>query len=167
MNEASEAAEQDAVLLQLAAGGFRDMTRIAAGDPAIWPDVLFENHSAITRTLASLESRLAQLREALATNGRSVVEANLRTAADARRRLPGRALSSENLTYIRVVITDQPGSLATVTRAASELLINIYDIEISHGIEGVGGTLLLAVDAQQASTLSDALLALDFKVASE
>ena len=33
MNEASQVAEQDAVLLQLAAGGFRDMTRIAAGDP--------------------------------------------------------------------------------------------------------------------------------------
>jgi prephenate dehydrogenase len=167
MNEAAQAAEQDAVLLQLAAGGFRDMTRIAAGDPTMWPDVLFENHSAITQTLEALEGRLAQLREALASGGRSVVEQSLRTASESRRLLPGRALSSENLTYIRVVISDQPGSLATVTRAASELLINIYDIEISHGIEGVGGTLLLAVDALQAGTLSDALRELDFKVASE
>lgn len=76
-------------------------------------------------------------------------------------------MSSENLSYIRVVISDQPGSLATVTKAASELLINIYDIEISHGIEGVGGTLLLAVDAQQADTLRDALEELEFKVARE
>ena len=48
MNEASRVAEQDAVLLQLAAGGFRDMTRVAAGDPTIWPDVLFENRVAIS-----------------------------------------------------------------------------------------------------------------------
>ncbi len=45
MNEASRVAEQDAVLLQLAAGGFRDMTRVAAGDPSIWPDMLFENRA--------------------------------------------------------------------------------------------------------------------------
>ena len=167
MNEAAEAAEQDAVLLQLAAGGFRDMTRIAAGDPTIWPDVLFENHVAITRTLEALEARLDELREALAHNQRSAVERSLKTASEARRQLPGRALSSENLSYIRVVISDQPGSLATVTKAASELLINIYDIEIAHGIEGLGGTLLLAVDAQQAETLSDALVGLDFKVARE
>jgi prephenate dehydrogenase len=167
MNEAAEAAEQDAVLLQLAAGGFRDMTRIAAGDPTIWPDVLFENHVAITRTLEALEARLLELREALAHNQRSVVERSLKTASEARRHLPGRGLSSENLSYIRVVISDQPGSLATVTKAASELLINIYDIEIAHGIEGIGGTLLLAVDAQQAETLSDALVGLDFKVARE
>jgi len=167
MNEAAEAAEQDSVLLQLAAGGFRDMTRIAAGDPTMWPDVLFENRVAITQTLEDLETRLVALRVALGSNGRSTVEESLRTASEARRRLPGRALSSENLAHIRVVISDQPGSLATVTKAASELLINIYDIEIAHGIEGVGGTLLLAVDAHEASTLSEALRALDFKVASE
>jgi prephenate dehydrogenase len=167
MNEAAEAAEQDAVLLQLAAGGFRDMTRVAAGDPSIWPDVLFENRVAITRTLESLEERLERIRLALETNGRDMVQKGLHTASEARRLLPGRALNSENLAYIRVVISDQPGSLAAVTRAASELLINIYDIEISHGIEGVGGTLLLAVDAQQASRLQEALSELDFKVAQE
>ena len=143
------------------------MTRIAAGDPTMWPDVLFENRDAISRTLEALESRLEQLRRALESNGRDLVEKSLQTASVARRHLPGRALSSENLAYIRVVISDQPGSLAAVTRAASELLVNIYDIEISHGIEGVGGTLLLAVDAEQASTLKQALLDLDFKVAQE
>jgi len=167
MNEATDAAEQDAVLLQLAAGGFRDMTRIAAGDPAIWPDILFENKSAIIQTITSLQVRLDSLRAALDAGVRATVEESLRTASEARRKLPGRALSSENLAYLRVVISDQPGSLATVTRAASELLINIYDIEIAHGIEGVGGTLLLAVDANDARRLADALDALDFKVAQE
>lgn len=167
MNEAALAAQQDAVLLQLAAGGFRDMTRIAAGDPTIWPDILFENRDAVTATLSSLEDRLAQLRAALIDQDRSVIEESLRTASDARRQLPGRALSSENLAYLRVEISDQPGSLATVTRAASELLINIYDIEIAHGIEGTAGTLLLTVDALQAQTFNDALRELGFKVASE
>ncbi|MHB1251337.1 MAG: prephenate dehydrogenase/arogenate dehydrogenase family protein [Acidimicrobiales bacterium] len=167
MNEAALAAQQDAVLLQLAAGGFRDMTRVAAGDPTIWPDIVFENREAITATLISLEHRLARLRRALIDEDRAVIEESLRTASEARRQLPGRALSSENLAYLRVEISDQPGSLASVTRAASELLINIYDIEISHGIEGIAGTLLLTVDALQAQTLNDALRELGFTTARE
>ncbi|MDE3065378.1 MAG: prephenate dehydrogenase/arogenate dehydrogenase family protein [Acidobacteriota bacterium] len=167
MNEAARTAEEDAVMLQLAAGGFRDMTRVAAGDPAIWPDVLVENREAVSLALASLESRLRDLRGALDTGDRVALEASLRSAAQSRRHLPGRALSAENLAYLRVGVSDQPGQLSAVTTAASEMAVNIYDIEIAHGIEGVGGTLLLAVDAHQADPFSDALGALGFAVGRE
>ena len=167
MNEASQVAEQDAVLLQLAAGGFRDMTRIAAGDPGIWPDILFENRDAVVQSLENLEGRLRTLREALLDDGRDVILESLLSAASARRQLPGRALSTEDLSYLRVKVSDEPGVLARVTRSASDLLVNIYDIEIAHGIEGTGGTLLLAVDAQQSQMFSDALSALGFQVAHE
>ena len=40
---ASERAEEHAALLRLAAGGFRDMTRIASGHPAIWLDICADN----------------------------------------------------------------------------------------------------------------------------
>ena len=167
MNEASAVANEDAVLLQLAAGGFRDMTRIAAGDPTIWPDVLFENRIAVTQSLESLERRLRTLREALADDGRDVIVDSLRSAASARRQLPGRALRSDDLAYLRVKVSDQPGELASVTTTATDLSVNIYDIEIAHGIEGAGGTLLLAVDATQFDLLRDALSALGFQVARE
>jgi len=167
MNEASRVAEQDAVLLQLAAGGFRDMTRVAAGDPTIWPDVLFENRSAIVQSLGALEARLASLREALESEGRDVIGEDLRTASVARRQLPGRALSSENLAFLRVRVSDQPGALAAVTVAASETLVNIYDIEIAHSIEGSGGVLLLAVDAQQVDAFLTELTGRGFQAVRE
>jgi prephenate dehydrogenase len=167
MNEATKAAEQDPVLLQLAAGGFRDMTRIAAGDPAIWPDVLFENRDAINQALVALEGRLEALREALGTNGRDIVERSLQEASVARRQLPGRALNSDDLAYLRIVVSDRPGVLAQVTKAASDLGVNIYDIEIAHGIEGVGGTLLLAVDAAQSDLLAGSLGEFGFQVVRE
>lgn len=167
MNEASQVAEQDAVLLQLAAGGFRDMTRVAAGDPSIWPDILFENRDAVAQSLASLEGRLRGLREALLDDGRDIILDSLLSAASARRQLPGRALSSDDLAYLRVKVSDEPGVLARVTMAASELLVNIYDIEIAHGIEGVGGTLLLAIDAQQTELFAGALGELGFQVRRE
>jgi prephenate dehydrogenase len=167
MNEAAQVAEEDAVLLQLAAGGFRDMTRIAAGDPGIWPDILFENRDAVVQSLEALEGRLKTLREALLDDGRDVILESLLSAASARRQLPGRALSTEDLAYLRVKVSDEPGVLARVTRSASDLAVNIYDIEIAHGIEGIGGTLLLAVDAQQSQMFGDALTALGFQVVHE
>lgn len=167
MNEASRVAEQDAVLLQLAAGGFRDMTRVAAGDPSIWPDVLFENRAAVSQSLRNLEERLAALRVALNNADHDVISRDLLSAASARRQLPGRALHSENLAYLRVAVSDQPGVLSAVTTAASEMLVNIYDIEIAHGIEGKGGTLLLAIDERHADQFSQALVARGFQVGHE
>ncbi len=167
MNQAADAAREDAVLLQLAAGGFRDMTRIAAGDPAIWPDILFENHAAISTALKALEERLRNLRTALEASDRDILEASLTSAALARRQLPGRALSSEDMAYLRVQIADRPGSLAQVTVTASEMSVNIFDIEIAHSVEGNKGTLLLAVDALQAPRFMAALAQQDFEVVRE
>jgi prephenate dehydrogenase len=167
MNEASEAAREDAVLLQLAAGGFRDMTRIAAGDPAIWPDILFQNREAISLGLIALERRLAAIREALNSNDRAAIEHGLQLASDARRQLPGRALRSDDLTYLRIPMPDRPGVLASITMIASELLVNIYDIEIAHRIEGNAGTLLLAVDREQVDAFEKALQEESFVVVRE
>ena len=167
MNQAADAAREDAVLLQLAAGGFRDMTRIAAGDPAIWPDILFENREAISTSLRSLEERLAQLRTAVETRDRSTLTASLTSASLARRQLPGRALSSDEMTYLRVLIADRPGSLARVTTTASDMLVNIFDIEIAHSLEGDRGTLLLAVDSRDAQRFINALRDEDFDVVRE
>ncbi len=64
-------------------------------------------------------------------------------------------------------MSDQPGVLAAVTMAASEMLVNIYDIEIAHGIEGSSGTLLLAIDALQADMFSGALTERGFQVGHE
>ena len=43
MNLAADTALEHATLLRLAAGGFRDMTRVAAGEPGIWPDLVADN----------------------------------------------------------------------------------------------------------------------------
>jgi prephenate dehydrogenase len=56
------AREHQAPLLRLAAGGFRDMTRISAGPTGIWPDVCEENADAITAVLDELLAELARVR---------------------------------------------------------------------------------------------------------
>ena len=66
MNLAADAAASDATLLRLAAGGFRDMTRIAAGHPGIWPDVVAENQDAIWPPWTGCRRSLDKLRAIVA-----------------------------------------------------------------------------------------------------
>ena len=66
MDLAAGLGEEHAALLQLAAGGFRDMTRIAAGEPSIWPDICEDNAEAIVETLDLLIDALAAMRRRVA-----------------------------------------------------------------------------------------------------
>jgi len=157
MNEASEMARSDGALLRLAAGGFRDMTRISAGDPAIWPDILFENQEAVLDGLTRLQTRIADLTGLLRQKDRVALLKSLSSAAEARRKLPGGATLSVNLVEIRIPVPDRTGVLAEITTLASELQINIFDIEIAHSVEGSPGVLLLSLERSQAPALLRAL----------
>ncbi|MGH9069011.1 MAG: prephenate dehydrogenase, partial [Acidimicrobiales bacterium] len=63
MGLAADGATEHAALLRLAAGGFRDMTRIAAGHPGIWPDICAENRDAIVASLDRLVAALGTVRD--------------------------------------------------------------------------------------------------------
>jgi prephenate dehydrogenase len=164
MNVADRRAEQHAALLRLAAGGFRDMTRVAAGQPAIWPDVCAENASAIVDALDDLLSALGEVRQAVAAGDRPGLLASLSQAAAARRSLPARAVRPERLTEMRVPVPDRPGVLAEITTTAGDLGVNIFDLEIAHSAEGPRGVLVLVVDAEAAGALADALAACGFRL---
>jgi prephenate dehydrogenase len=58
----------------LAAGGFRDMSRLAAGDPAMYRDICMTNSNAITRSLDAYIANLSTLRDRIAAHDRSLDE---------------------------------------------------------------------------------------------
>jgi prephenate dehydrogenase len=60
-------------LQDLAASGFRDTTRVAAGDPSLWTGVFAQNRLAVLDSLRQLEDRLSQFREALTGQNWSAV----------------------------------------------------------------------------------------------
>jgi prephenate dehydrogenase len=157
MNEAALVAESDAALLRLAAGGFRDMTRVAAGQPTIWPDVCIDNRDAILAGLAALRGRLARLEAAIAGKDRSTILSELSAASVARRNLPSSTPDAALLAQLRVPVPDRPGILAEVTAAASAANLNIYDVEIAHSQEGSSGVLILVLDVDGAHQLAAVL----------
>jgi prephenate dehydrogenase len=165
MRLAAEDALQHQSLLRLAAGGFRDMTRIAAGDSAIWPDICAENAEAILVVLDRLVDALSTMRQAVARRDRPALLLALEEARRARRNLPGRAVQPEELAELRIPVADRPGTLAFVTTRAGELGVNIADLEIAHSAEGERGVLILVVDAQMAPVLQKALAESGLRVA--
>jgi prephenate dehydrogenase len=167
MNEAARLAESDAALLRLAAGGFRDMTRVAAGHPAIWPDLCVDNRDAILAGLAALRGRLATLEAAIAGKDRATILAELSSASAARRNLPSSTPDPTKLAVLRVPVPDRPGVLAEVTTVASDANLNIYDLEIAHSQEGSSGVLIMVLDEAAAPALAAALEARGLKTSVE
>lgn len=154
---AAEGAEEHAALLRLAAGGFRDMTRIAAGHPGIWPDICAENSDAIVATLDRLLVALAEVRSVVAGADRASLLGLLERARAARQNLAARAPVPADLVELRVPVADRPGALAEVTTLAGELGVNIADLEIAHSAEGHRGVLILVVGAEAAGPVRTAL----------
>lgn len=52
-------------IFRFAAGGFRDFTRIASSDPAMWRDIAIANKSALLDSIDLFSDHLAQLRQAV------------------------------------------------------------------------------------------------------
>jgi prephenate dehydrogenase len=157
MNAASVGAEQDRALLRLAAGGFRDMTRVAAGHPGIWPDICSENAGPIVAALEALVHELTLMRDRVADHDRDSLFGVLQNASLARRNLPARMVRPDNLSELRVPVPDRRGVLAEITSLAADGGISIYDIEIAHSAEGPRGVLILVVDTAEAERLRDAI----------
>lgn len=57
--------DESAAIFDFAAGGFRDFTRIASSNPAMWCDIALENRSALLRQLSAFEDTLGKLKSSL------------------------------------------------------------------------------------------------------
>ena len=165
MGIAASSAVEHATLLRLAAGGFRDMTRIAAGHPGIWPDICAENRDAILEGLDSLTAALAEVRATVADGNRDDLLTRLEAARAARLNLPARIAAADALVEVRIPGPDRPGVLAEVTTLAGELEVNIVDLEIAHSAEGDRGVLILTIDSLASDRVVEALTARGYRPA--
>ncbi|MGY6499663.1 MAG: prephenate dehydrogenase/arogenate dehydrogenase family protein [Acidimicrobiales bacterium] len=163
MTLADARAEEHRGLLRLAAGGFRDMTRIASGHPGIWPDVCSANRLAITEALDELLQALGSVKDMVEADERSGILRVLTRARTARDALPARSVRPGELSEVRVPVADRPGELSGITTLATDLDVNIYDIEIDHSAEGSKGLLVLVVDATLAERLVGGLMARGYR----
>jgi prephenate dehydrogenase len=165
MGLADARSEEHRALLRLAAGGFRDMTRIAAGHPGIWPDICAENRAAIAPVLRELVASLSAVAGEVEAGDRHALLHRLELARAARLNLPTGVPRDIPLAELRVTVLDQPGELARITTLATEVDVNIYDLEIAHSAEGARGVVIMVVPQHRGERLVGALMAQGYRPA--
>ena len=165
MGVAGTRATEHAALLRLAAGGFRDMTRIASGHPAIWLDICDENREAIVHALSGLIDGLQSMRTIVADGDRNGLLERLVTAREARANLPSRITQPSQLSEVRIPIPDRPGAAAEVFTLAAELGVNIPNFEVVHSVEGDRGIAVVLVETSAVELFRGGLMARGFRPA--
>jgi prephenate dehydrogenase len=158
---AARLAEQSAPAeaLRLAGQGLRDVTRIAAGDPELWTQILTANAAPVAEILQAVAADLTVAAQALASAaGEDTVTGLLDRGRAGVARIPGKHGGKlPELTVVQVVIADKPGELARLFNAAGEAGVNIEDIRIEHSPGLPVGVAELSVRPAAAVRLLDAM----------
>jgi prephenate dehydrogenase len=158
---ATEEADEPDILL-LAAGGFRDLTRLASSNPRLWSEILLANHHQVTRAIDLYIDRLRALRDQIAAARGPDVESTFGDAKRARLRLAAKPQVRAGVAVLQVVVPDRPGALALLTSTLADGEVNIEDLQIVHSPEGGRGTVHLTVAADLTSDATRVLAAHGF-----
>jgi len=153
--------------LKLAGQGLRDVTRIAAGDSALWAQILSANAGPVAEVVADVAEDLAAVARLLrrlppgtaaAGTGPAGVTALLDRGQEGTGRIPGKhGGKPRHFTGVQVVLADRPGELARLFNAAGAAGVNIEDIRLEHSPGLPVGVAELSVRPDQVAALLDAM----------
>ena len=134
--------------------GVRDVTRIAAGDPALWEQIIAANAGAVLSLLDEVQDRLTSLRAAVEAGSRDDLGVLLAEGVAGTRAIPGKHGGPVRPTAaVYVAVPDHPGELARLFADAGEIGVNIEDIRIDHDPGRPVGQVELDVAVERADHL--------------
>ena len=140
---------EDGTLRSLAAGGFRDITRIASGDPNLWESIIMSNSENVCTCIDELIKSLSDCKKYILDGGEGLVS-YFAQARDYRERFETGPRAVMKLMYeLDVDVVDKPGVIADVSQKLSEAGINIKNIYIAESRENEGGCLRIAFETPE------------------
>ncbi|UFT97619.1 prephenate dehydrogenase [Radiobacillus kanasensis] len=146
-------------LPKLAAGGFRDITRIASSNPEMWQDIFFQNRRSMTRLLDDWIKEMSSLKSLLENGDKKTMVSYLEQARDFRDGLEAKEKGAIPAFYdLLVDIRDQTGALLKVVSLLAEEDISITNIEILEIREGITGVLRISFAEQGLQQRSNEIL---------
>lgn len=175
---AARLGDADQSALDLAGQGLRDVTRVAASDPALWTSILAANAGAVTPVLRALRADLDRMIEALdhadaATGAESVAAGALGTLAATIAagnvgvgRIPGKH-GGVRTAYdvVTVLVPDAPGELARLLVEVGAAGINLEELQLEHAPRQAVGLASVSVLRGLGARLEEELTALGWRIA--
>ena len=171
--------DADDAALGLAGQGLRDVTRLAASDPALWTSILAANAAAVREVLAALRADLDVVLGALdlaaAATGPEDVELGAlatiaRTIADGgagAARIPGKhGGANESYAVLTVLVPDQPGELARLLGDVDAAGVDLEDLRLEHAAGRAVGMASIYVLPARAEHLETELTARGWRLVS-
>lgn len=138
--------EADGLPLQMAAGGFRDLTRIASSPFAMWRDICQTNTGPIRDMIDAYVSALTEIRHKV---DQEALADDFAYANEIRNGIPKDSKGFLHpLHEILMVAEDKPGVIADAATKLAQAQINIEDIEVLKVREGEGGTIRMGFGKQ-------------------
>lgn len=144
--------------LALSGQGVRDVTRVAAGDPALYGQIVSANSEAVLALLGEVRDQLDAVIAAVSDEDRGSLEALLAQGVAGTAAIPGKHGGPVRPTRtVFVSVPDHPGELARLFADAAASEVNIEDVRIDHDPGRPVGLMELTVDAEQAEHLLGSL----------
>ena len=147
------------MLKQLAAGGFKDITRIASSSPIMWEQICSSNSPNIRKLLENIISDLNTMIQALDQDNGAYVNEYFREAGEYRNSVPDHGTGLfEKVHKLYIDIPDEPGTIATADSQLAFNNISIKNIGIVHNREFEEGVLeIILYDAESCQKAAQVL----------
>ncbi|MCW2766082.1 MAG: prephenate dehydrogenase [Nocardioides sp.] len=160
---AGRLAEAPTEHLALSGQGIRDVTRVAAGDPVLYGQIVAANAEAVLALLGEVRGQLDLVIGAVSSQDRETLETLLSQGVAGTRAIPGKHGGPIRPTRsVFVSVPDHPGELARLFADAGASDVNIEDIHIDHDPGRPVGLVELIVDETRAEHLLASLESRDW-----
>lgn len=145
VNLVREADTSDGILKALAAGGFKDITRIASSNPTVWEHILLSNPDNIVNGLKKYIELLNKIINDIENGNAKDINDFFEASRTYRDSIPNNTSGVIRMQHeLFVDIPDEPGALARVTVLISDAGINLKNFGVSHNREDEEGVLRLS-----------------------
>jgi len=159
VHQARRWSDEHSFLPELAAGGFRDITRIASSNPKMWQDIFYHNGQKMSTLLEEWIMEMLSLKNILEKNSTETMVTYLQQAKEYRDGLDSKKRGAIPSYFdLYVDIKDKPGALARVTHLLAEKDISIMNIRILEMREGIDGALRLTFSRKRSQEEAHELL---------